>query len=290
MLVRSDIQITANNYATDLWNVTIDGTSFSHSNWGLFNINVNIMNSDTNSLNLYVKNSESIKISNCTFGNWLFKDSLNITIEHCTKISSDESSDTALLTLYNSSATIQNVTIQNIDIGQNSTAFIIGNNSFVEVQESKFVGNKLRQGLLRVMDTSTLVLSNCNFENNNSTNRGACITGDHSSLYILNTMFNRNSVLKNGGAIGIERSVLHIRYSTFVQNSATLFGGAIYMNDESNVIILDADFTSNSAGQRGAAIYGNKSSSLSTMGCQFYSNKAGNDNRGILKYRICQIC
>ena len=194
-------------------------------------------------------------IQNCTFGKWTFIKVQNAFIKDCNNII-DEGLLTSLK-LINSSALIQNMTTQHENITGDYNGILVDNSSLLHIEQSKFVNNTVKQGIIKVLNSSMLIMSNCTVLGNYATEYPGVIYARESFVHLKNTYFNDNMANYGGGAIFIEIMVfLQIENCTFKNNSVDKLpgiGGAIAGLGNSKVSILNSIFQNNAA-KRGGAV------------------------------------
>ena len=259
--------------------------SFPYSSWQFSYVNVQMINSETASLELFFKYSRNVMITNCTFGNWGFIDASSITIENCSRIGHEKPLEKPLMIFYNSSAKIQKVEVQNTDLGQDGYGLGIGYNSFVEVKESSFINNTFKLAFIRVIDGGYLNLSNSHFEKNMANENGSPIFIDSNVVHINNSYFANNQAtaegrliyMKNNAFIWVTKYIftetnatkgvvlcgsgqMHLNHCIFSSNRAVLNGGALAITSGSKIEIIESRFLKNFAHNLGGAVFVDNSS------------------------------
>ena len=158
-------------------------------------------------------------------------------------------------------------------------AIVTYDNTRVEVFNSQFLENSgvAYTGAIKAYENCTLILRNCEFADNmNQQSVGVAGVGDDSFLYVDNCIFRNNtSYLKNTGALYLENnSNMVVVNSQFVRNKASQAGGAIAMYRNCNVEIRDSSFVENSAGDISGCINVLQNSSLTVFNTTFLNNTA----------------
>ncbi|MDA8775855.1 right-handed parallel beta-helix repeat-containing protein, partial [Opitutales bacterium] len=127
--------------------------------------------------------------------------------------------------------------------------------------------------------SSSFVISNCVFTNNQSYQRGGGVFIEDVNATFQNCTFS-NHLSNTGGAIDINNSRITFISCEFTNNSSKFEGGAIYWTD-SNGSMTDSNFTSNVnvASNGGGGIY-MKNSSPSVTNCNFSFNLTYANNHG----------
>ena len=136
-LVSSKVVISVSKDASADLNIIMDGLIFQNSYWMIFSLNIEIINCHTASLVLELKCLTHAIIQNCTFGNWTFVEVQNAFIRNCNNIFNERISTS--LNFYNSSAYIENMTIQHDDMTGDFNIILVYNHSLSHIEQSKFV-------------------------------------------------------------------------------------------------------------------------------------------------------
>jgi predicted outer membrane repeat protein len=123
--------------------------------------------------------------------------------------------------------------------------------------------------------TSNMLIGNCTFINNISSNTGAAIRFNASDASLEYCTFQSNAALLDGGAILNESSTLTIDKCFFTANSAKN-GGAISSASNASLAVRNSTFQSNTAIIYGGAIYNSPTTSLLLTQSQLISNTASN--------------
>ena len=202
-------------------------------------------------ISLFIRERESIEISDCTF------------------INNTRTNGGAIATNGNGVDSIVTVTkcffMQN-KATQAGGAIYLGRGRFNNVQRTNFsIANST---FLYNMAQSSAVLDSQFSEDN--------------LISIQNSTFSHNSALRDGGVMQIERTTLLISDSLFHNNSAVNDGGVITTKLSPIVLsVSTSTFTSNRAGDDGGALYIGRSSTLSFSDNLFDSNH-GTDRGGAI--------
>ena len=248
--------------------IVLDGLNFLHSYWLFDSANIEIINCQAALLILELRYLTYAIIQNCTFGNWTFKRVRNATIKKCNNIF-NEGLSTAL-NFINSSAYVENITIEHEII----TGISIDNYSLVHVKKSKFVNNTVRHGVIKILKSSSVIISNCTVLGNYATEYPGVIYANESFLQIRNTYFYGNTAINGGGAILMANmATLQIKNCTFKNNSVNEtfgIGGAIVCLNNSFLNASCSIFNHNKAYQ-GGAIY-QKASKMRLNQCFILEN------------------
>ena len=138
-----------------------------------------------------------------------------------------------------------------------ATILRIANSSHVILKNIIFTNaNGTDGGAIHIETGSSVEIRNCTFKDNFASNNGGAIFIDHDSLtsvsVIYDTIFTNNVALKNGGAIFDNSSTLNITSSQFINNHANSSGGAIF--DGGVAHITQTTFDGDTAGDDGGAI------------------------------------
>ena len=192
---------------------------------------------------------------------------------------STDSIDKGPVPTMNSSGLIENVTFKNLNFIQIPQGVTIQNHSYVEIANSNFMNNTVRYGLITVLNSGTLVMSDCSVLRNWA--KHAAILAKKSMVYITNTYFNDNKAVETGAIINAEiNSFLHVQNCTFHNNSSPLNGGALYVQEHSTLNISNTNFIHNSA-VSGGAVSVDSHSILEMSNCSFTRNSAINNGGGL---------
>ena len=205
-----------------------------------------MINCHTTLLTLELKDITNVTIQNCTFGNWTFRQVQNIFIENVTNIFNEGISTS--LNFYNSSAFIENMTIEHENITGHLKGIFVQDYSILYIEQSKFVNNTVKHGLIKVLNLSYLIMSKCTALGNYAEEDAAFIYANTSFVNLTNTYLQNNNANRAGGAIFAETlSRLQIENCTFRNNEANLTGGAIHLAYFSEAHLLNVYFSRNTA-------------------------------------------
>ena len=270
-LVLSKVMISmSEGVSTDI-KVILDGLNFLNSHWMFSGVNVEIINCNATSLVLALKYLGIAIIQNCTFGNWTFRKVQKAFIISCTNIF-DEGFSTSLK-FYNSSAFLDNVTIEHENLTGDFSGIFVYNYSLLNIEQSNFVNNTVKQGVVKTVKSSSLIMSNCTVLGNHATEYPGVILANESFVHLKNTYFHGNIAINGSGAIFIERnSSLQINNCTFRNNRVDRefgHGGAI-LSFNSLIDISCSVFDRNKA-YLGGAIH-QENSKVKLNQCLFLGN------------------
>ena len=273
-LVASKAEIVSAKGARHDFKIVLDGLHFLNSYWKFYGGNVEIINCHAASLALELKYLKHAIIQNCTFGKWKFIKVQNALIKNCNIAFHADISKS--LIFFNSSAYIKNITVKNEFIigGINGIYFL--NNSLIHIEQSTFVNNTVKKGLLKIMWSSSLIMSNCTVLENHATYYAGVIYAKKSFVQLKNTYFNGNMANIEGGVILIWiMSSLQIKNCTFknnIVNRVIGFGGVILSANDTLLDISYSIFDHNNAGL-GGAIY-QQTGKVKLNHCSFFGNYA----------------
>ena len=252
--------------------IVLDGLHFLNSYWMFYGVNVEILNCHAVSMVLELKNLKHAIIQNCTFGNWTFIEVQNAFIKNCNIVFHEDVSTS--LKFLNSSVFMENMTIESEFITRDNNGIFLYNHSLLHIEQSKFINNTAKRGIIKVLESSSLIMSNCAVLGNYGTEYSAVIFAMESFVYLKNTNVNSNMAVNGGGAIVIENiSLLQINNCTFKNNSvdrAIGVGGAILSLNNSSLNISFSIFEYNK-GSDGGAIYQERSKTKLNQ-CSFFGN------------------
>ena len=242
----SHIKITFQREASVVPTLIVEGlhsyNSFSPS-LILNGVNLEMINCNASHyLRLGVKNATRVIVENCTFGDWVFKQVLQMSIKDCIAPKSG-----FRLTLDNTSGLIENITLKDSHLG---FQLHVNNYIYIQITKSKFANNLVDTALIIVSDSSTLEMLNCIVQNNQ----------------LINSTENHDS--KNEGLVLLSNSSMLIsQNSTFDTNT----GVGTMLVYKSKAIFLNCLFSGN-INSNGAGILFSKYSSLLIDGTSFEKN------------------
>ena len=203
------------------------------------------------SLTLELKDLTDATIQNCTFGNWTFRQVQNIYIENVTNTFNDDISTS--LNFYNSTAFIKNMMIEYENLTGHLEGISVQDFSILCIEQSNFLNNTVKYGLIKVLNLSYLIMSNCTVLGNYAKEDATVIYANESLINITSTYFENNYANRVGGVIYAHRlSWLLIENCTFRNNEANRTGGAIYLAYFSQADLFNVHFNKNIANSGGA--------------------------------------
>ena len=271
-LTKSKVIISVGESTNDAYTISLNGLNFLNSHWIINSINLEMINCHASSLVLELKDITNVTIENCTFGNWTFAQVLKAFIKNCNNIF-DQGVPTSLNFL-NSSAMIEQMTIEHGNLIGHLKGISVQDFSILYIDQSSFVNNTVKHGLIKVLNLSNLIMSNCTMSGNYAEEDGAAIYANTSLINLANTYFQNNEANRAGGAIFVERiSWLQIENCTFRNNEANQVGGAIYVTYFSEAYLFNVYFSRNIA-ITGGAIYLADHSTLNANNLSASQNKA----------------
>ena len=254
--VSSKMIISMNKGASVDLKIILDGLNFLNSYWKFYGGNVEIINCNAASLVLELRYLRHAIIQNCTFGNWKFIKVHNAFIRNCNIVF--HAGILKSLIFFNSSAYIKNITVKHEFITEGLNGIYFLNNSLIHIEQSTFINNTVKRGLLKALRSSSLIMSNCTVLENHATDYAGFIYAQKSFAHLKNTYFNGNTAKKGGGVmLNWIMSSLQIKKCTFKNNSVDRvigFGGAILSGNDSLLDISYSIFDHNKVGV-GGAIY-----------------------------------
>ena len=156
---------------------------------------------------------------------------------------------------------IENITIKDLNLKKFPNGLIIQNNSYIQITKTNFVNNTVGYGLIKVIKSSKLEMSNCTIQKNKAINYAGAIFAHGSFIYLTNTNFSYNTAIRGGGALFVkEGSFVFLKSCTFSCNQVKFgysaerkldgYGGAILLS-ENTVKGIYVDFTGNKANYGG---------------------------------------
>ncbi len=172
---------------------------------------------------------------------------------------------------------LQNQSLQIVDstfsgLTPMAQASLILQGSQISMSRSSFTSNTQSIAGGIYVDSSTLQLDSCVFQNNFGYQGGAIALTGPSSLLIANTSQFTNNTGQQGGALSVTAGALVLENTLFSSNNCTS-GGAIYLNGAIVAAISDSAFSSNVATSNGGAIFSNNAGLLEVTGTSFKDNK-----------------
>lgn len=143
-------------------------------------------------------------------------------------------------------------------------------------------------GGMRIINSSSPIIENCTFIDNQANNLGAGIYNKDSSPSFINCQFQSNFGVKKGGGVYNTNADPIFTDCRFTNNSSEEQGGAIYNTNSSNPVFSKCKFNSNYS-DFGGGIY-NDNSSPEMTNCTFFENDADDIGGGIYnKNSSCDI-
>ena len=201
MLAASAVKISSNERSAGTPTIFMNGLNFSNSHWQIFHVNLQMIECQTTFLTMELINVTDVTVDNCLFGNLTFMQVEQVIISNSTAEGS--------LKFYNSSGSIENITTR--DMG----GLILQHYSYVQITKSHFVNNTVECGVVKVLSSSTMVMSDSTMQSNQS----GAIFANRSFVQLSNTYFVDNKVDSVGGAILVtDRSSMQIQNWTFRNN------------------------------------------------------------------------
>jgi C1A family cysteine protease len=163
------------------------------------------------------------------------------------------------------SLTLQNVTLVNLAINDNSNSIINATNVIFK--------DSMRSSISTSLSETEVYLYNCTFLDNHAFS-GAAININKGSLEIINSLFINNHADQYGGAIYIRESIFICRNLEII-NSTSKMGGAITALS-TNINLINLTARNNGAKYSGGVIYA-LFGSLSLHNSTFINNSAQKD-------------
>ena len=272
--------------------IILDGLSFLNSYWIVYSVNVEITNCHAASLVLNLNHLEHAIIQNCTFGNWTFIEVQNAFIKNCNIVFLKDISKS--LKFFNSSVYMKNITMEHEIITGDKNGIFIQSYSLLHIEQSTFINNTVKSGIIKTLSSSTLIMSNCTVLENHAKYYAGVIYAKKGFVHLKNTYFNGNMAIDGGGAILIWiMSFLQIKNCTFINNSVDRtsgVGGGIMSLNSSLVDISHSLFDHNKAHQ-GGAIY-QETGKMKLNQCSFFRNYAKHTGGAVamsLKSILCVL-
>ena len=135
--------------------------------------------------------------------------------------------------------------------------FIVDSSGTVVLIECEFENNSSSRygGAIFVNSVDIVEINSCSFINNTAYDYGGALYGSGTTITFTNCLLSGNSAPQGGGAIYLGGGTSTITNSTFYNNETTGNGGGLF-NDNSNPSISNCIFSENTAGVSGDQIYG----------------------------------
>ena len=264
MLAKSDIIILANEKTPQPCTVVLDGLHFLKSQWILYSVRLKMINCDATTLVMTIRYGRNVTIHNSIFGNWFFDQVQHVSLKNCSSFVIK--GVLTLLFFRKASGFLENITIKDLVFTNQFEGLWVQNNSYVKITKSIFVNNTATSGMIKVLDSSTLGMSDCTLQKNNAKVYAGAIYARNSTVHLKQTNFHGNKAVYGGGALYLNNSFLSIKNCIFSNNQVNLrypiipevnygSGGAILLlNSTFNGI--NVNFTHNSGNNGGAVFLG----------------------------------
>ena len=282
--------------------------NFLHSYWQIFDVNFTMIDCQAASLTLELKYSINVIVENCTFGNWTFTNIQKISITNCSNFIHKGPS----LKFLNSSGSMENITIKNLNLNSNSNGLVIQDSSNLKILKSTFLNNVVDYRLIKVLNSSTLIMIECKMENNSLEESAGTISPEITSVHFTNFhldykdwaleernvsrklfQWKRNtkftnikvtaSVIEYGGAIYSHYSLLDISHSLFYHNKVNRWG--TFFLQLSAATVNNCTFFNNS----NTAVILTDNTQASIINCTFQSNSCPFYGGAILVNNSCGL-
>ena len=310
MLTKSKLRILLYKKTAEVITVYMNGLNFLNSYWQFFDVNLNMINCHALSLTLELKYSIYVTVENCTFGNWTFTKVQKLFIKNCSNFI-DKGSITSLKFL-NSSGSIENITIKNLNSNSNSNGLIVQDNSYLKILKSTFLNNIVDYRIIEVLNASTLIMIECKMQNNSGDESAGTVSSEMTSVHFTKFHLNyknwaseeenvsrkwfpwtKNSKFANikvtapviayGGAIYSQDSALHISHSLFSHNKVN--GSGTFFLKFSAATVNNCTFVNNS----NTAVVLTDNTHASITNCTFQSNSCPFYGGAILVNNSCGL-
>ena len=245
----------------------MNALNFLNSYWQFFGVNVWMVKCDASSLTLELTNIRKVTIENCTFGNCTFRQIGHVIIKDSSSVSKDFPTS---LYFHNSSGLMENISIKNLNF---TTGLLIQNNSYIQITKSKFVNNTVSYGLIKVLNSSILEMSNCTLQKNQAIDYVGAIHADRSFMYLTDTNFSNNNAIQGVGALHvIEGSFVFLKHCTLSYNQVKFGYSAEKTEDGCGGAILLSNSTANGIN---VSFSGNKATYGRGLACLLHSKVTG---------------
>ncbi len=189
--------------------------------------------------------------------------------------------DGAALSLARSStATLTNVTVQNVVTSGNGAVSVANGASLTLAGNTVFASNLAKNGGALYNAGSLTVSGTLEFTGNQATENGGAIYNAAGTLTVTDAVFSGNTAAGNGGAIYNAAGTLTVT-GDFTSNQAEN-GGAIYNAAGTLTVSDSAVLQGNIATGSGGAIYNAADGTLIAMSAQFSGNHADSGSGGAI--------
>ncbi len=189
--------------------------------------------------------------------------------------------DGAALSLADSStATLTNVTVQNVVTSGNGAVSVANDSSLTLAGNTVFASNQAKNGGALYNAGSLTVSGTLEFTGNQATENGGAIYNAAGTLTVTDAVFSGNTAAGNGGAIYNAAGTLTVT-GDFTSNQAEN-GGAIYNAAGTLTVSDSAVLQGNIATGSGGAIYNAADGTLIAMVAQFSGNHADSGSGGAI--------
>ena len=157
--------------------------------------------------------------------------------------------------MVNASLSLENMTLQNGDVQDDSGGAIYASNGSVTLNRVRFLNNHAEHGGAVYLTFGALTVQESEFIENHAGFQGGGIHLDSAKSTIQNTKFISNTTDARGGALSAEGVTLVVEDSLFLKNvTQDNRGGALHL-EHVNVNIARSQFYQNQSAWIGAAIY-----------------------------------
>ena len=306
LLAKSNIMILLNEKTTQPCAVVLDGISFLKSHWQFHSVSLKMINCNAATLALKTEHVRNVTVQNSIFGNWIFDHVEHVSLKNCS--GSIVKGFSTLLGFYRASGFLANITIKDLVFTNHFEGLWVQNSSYVKINKSNLVNNTVTLGIIKVLDSSILEMSDCTLRKNNAKNIAGAIYVRNSTVHLKQTNFSDNKAAYRGGALYLQYSFLHMKNCIFSNNqvkfgypitnesddrsggairlfnstfkgininftqNTACYGGAVRFGFLSKVIMQYTNFSNNIA-LTGSAIYRSTFSKFLCKNCSMYQNQ-----------------
>ena len=158
----------------------------------------------------------------------------------------------------NSKLTLENLTLQGGDVGEDWGGAIHASNALLELNHVHFINNRADNGGAVYFDLSALTVQGSEFIGNHAISSGGAIFISSSRASIQDTRFEANQSGGNGGGLYADTVTLALKDAFFIHNRVSgagngIRGGGMYVNHV-NLTVTESQFYQNEAPLFGGAI------------------------------------
>ena len=189
---------------------------------------------------------------------FVFENSLGNSVSGLSLINGFENDFGGSVSVINSDVSLNNLIFQNnalsaLDPGLGGS--IYSNQSDIEISDCKILNSSSSLGGGGYFSQSNVIMDSILFINNSAARGGAVALYQSNQIIINSTSFNNNNSDLNGGAIYCHTSILEAYDSEFTDNYSYETGGGLYLENSTDVQLINVTIANNDSGQSGNNIW-----------------------------------